>query len=101
MGAYRIPLEPAYLLASSHLSSGLCSNLLVSRAGFGQDTTARSARPRVWWQSWHPFDLEWMKRVGVGGVQTFDASLMIPEVVEKRRRRFAEARPFLERSATE
>lgn len=29
-------------------------------------------------------DLEWMKRIGLGGVQAFDASLMTPQVVEKR-----------------
>lgn len=50
------------------------------------------ARPRVWWH-WldgnisEPgivADLEWMKRIGLGGVQTFDASLMAPQVVERR-----------------
>ena len=30
------------------------------------------------------FDLEWMKRVGIGGLQNFDAALMTPKVVEKR-----------------
>src|SRR5581483_11939931 len=29
-------------------------------------------------------DLEWMKRVGLGGFQNFDASLNTPQVVEKR-----------------
>jgi hypothetical protein len=29
-------------------------------------------------------DLEWMKRIGIGGFQTFDASLGTPQVVEKR-----------------
>jgi len=29
-------------------------------------------------------DLEWMKRVGIGGLQNFDAALMTPQVVEKR-----------------
>ncbi|HEV7714564.1 MAG TPA: glycosyl hydrolase, partial [Steroidobacteraceae bacterium] len=29
-------------------------------------------------------DLDWMKRVGIGGVQNFDASLGTPQVVEKR-----------------
>jgi (4-O-methyl)-D-glucuronate---lignin esterase len=42
-----------------------------------------SARPRVWWH-WRngnvtregiTLDLEWMKRVGIGGVQMFDASI--------------------------
>jgi hypothetical protein len=29
-------------------------------------------------------DLEWMKRIGIGGFQTFDASLGTPQVVDKR-----------------
>lgn len=51
-----------------------------------------SAKPRVWWHWMNgnitkegiKGDLEWMKRVGIGGVQNFDASLFTPQVVEKR-----------------
>ena len=51
-----------------------------------------SARPRVWWHWMNGnitkegirLDLEWMKRVGIGGFQNFDASLLTPQVVEKR-----------------
>lgn len=51
-----------------------------------------SARPRVWWHWMNgnitkdgiQKDLEWMKRVGIGGFQNFDASLLTPQVVEKR-----------------
>src|SRR6516165_11831578 len=51
-----------------------------------------SAKPRVWWH-WMSgnitregirADLEWMKRVGIGGFQNFDAALNTPQVVEKR-----------------
>ncbi|QAY78116.1 glycosyl hydrolase [Sphingosinicella sp. BN140058] len=50
------------------------------------------ARPRVWWHWMNgniskdgiAKDLAWMKRVGIGGVQTFDANLATPQVVEKR-----------------
>jgi hypothetical protein len=51
-----------------------------------------SARPFVWWH-WMDgnvskdgikSDLEWMKRVGIGGVQTFDASLGTPQKVAHR-----------------
>jgi len=51
-----------------------------------------SAKPRVWWH-WMSgnvtkegikADLEWMKRVGIGGFQNFDAGLNTPQVVEKR-----------------
>jgi hypothetical protein len=50
------------------------------------------ARPRVWWH-WMSgniteegigLDMEWMKRVGLGGMQNFDAALNTPQVVEKR-----------------
>lgn len=51
-----------------------------------------SAKPRVWWHWMNgnvskdgiQADLEWMKRVGIGGFQNFDASLNTPRVVEKR-----------------
>ena len=51
-----------------------------------------SARPRVWWHWMNGniteegirLDLEWMKRIGLGGAQTFDAQLQTPQVVEKR-----------------
>jgi hypothetical protein len=51
-----------------------------------------AARPRVWWH-WMDgnvtkdgikSDLEWMKRIGIGGVQTFDASLGTPQKVTHR-----------------
>ena len=82
--------------------------LLASIAAFGQeprpgqvstDSLQRdflnppaAARPRVWWhwmngnitQQGIRRDLEWMKRVGIGGLQNFDAELMTPKVVEKR-----------------
>ena len=51
-----------------------------------------SARPRVWWHWMNGnitkdgirLDLEWMKRVGIGGFQNFDAALNTPQVVDKR-----------------
>lgn len=51
-----------------------------------------SARPRVWWHWMNGnitregirLDLEWMKRVGIGGFQNFDAALLTPQVVERR-----------------
>jgi hypothetical protein len=51
-----------------------------------------SAKPRVWWHWMNgnitkegiQADQEWMKRVGIGGFQNFDASLNTPQVVEKR-----------------
>lgn len=51
-----------------------------------------SARPRVWWHWMNGNvtkagileDLDWMKRIGIAGVQNFDASLDTPQVVDKR-----------------
>ena len=51
-----------------------------------------SARPRVWWHWMNgnvskdgiAKDLAWMKRVGIGGVQNFDANLNTPQIVDKR-----------------
>ena len=68
-------------------------------ASRGGDAMARDflnppavARPRVWWhwmngnitQEGIRLDLEWMKRVGIGGLQNFDAALNTPKVVDKR-----------------
>lgn len=51
-----------------------------------------SARPRVWWHWMNgnittdgiAKDLEWMKRIGIGGLQNFDANIGTPQVVDKR-----------------
>jgi len=51
-----------------------------------------SAKPRVWWHWMNgnitkegiKADLEWMKRVGIGGFQNFDAAFATPQVVDKR-----------------
>ena len=60
------------------------------KAGFV--TPPSSARPRVWWHWMNGNvtkdgirkDLEWMKRVGIGGMQNFDANLVTPQIVDKR-----------------
>jgi len=51
-----------------------------------------SARPRVWWHWMNgnvtkegvASDLAWLKSVGIGGVQNFDANLDTPKVVDQR-----------------
>jgi hypothetical protein len=81
--------------ASAQTASGGGSPAEVARAdplrdGF-RDPPA-SARPRTWWhwlngnitEQGIVADLEWMKRIGLGGVQTFDASLMTPQIVDRR-----------------
>src|SRR4051812_19044133 len=55
-------------------------------------TPPDDAKPRVWWHWMNgnvtregiTADLEWMKRVGIGGMQMFDGSLGTPQFVEKR-----------------
>lgn len=52
----------------------------------------QSARPRVWWHWMNgnvtkdgiAKDLAWMKRVGIGGLQNFDANLETPQIVDER-----------------
>ncbi|NND68048.1 MAG: glycoside hydrolase [Halioglobus sp.] len=50
------------------------------------------ARPRVWWHWMNgniskagiQADIEWMSRIGIGGLQNFDAALNTPQLVEER-----------------
>jgi hypothetical protein len=52
----------------------------------------QSARPRIWWHWMNGniskegirSDLEWMNRIGLGGVQVFDAALSTPLIVDHR-----------------
>ena len=52
----------------------------------------QSARPRVWWHWMNgnvtkdgiQKDIDWMSKTGLGGLQNFDASLMTPQLVDKR-----------------
>jgi hypothetical protein len=87
------------------MSSALCRGVLAMVAGLvaGQALAADplregftdppgSARPRVWWhwmngnitQDGIAKDLAWLKSVGVGGVQNFDANLATPQIVDQR-----------------
>ncbi|QRQ99844.1 glycosyl hydrolase [Dyadobacter sandarakinus] len=55
-------------------------------------TPPDAAKPRVWWHWMNgnitkegiTKDLEWMKRVGIGGFQNFDASLFTPNVTPRK-----------------
>lgn len=57
----------------------------------GFQTPPASAQPHVWWHWMNGnvtkegirADLEWMKRIGIGGMQNFDASLATPRVVDR------------------
>ena len=85
------------LLAGTLLGAGLLEHPASAQtpsdplaAGFADPPA--SARPRVWWhwmngnitQDGITKDLEWMKRVGIGGLQNFDANLTTPQIVDHR-----------------
>ncbi len=72
------------------LAATLASAQDPLKSGF--ENPPESAKPRVWWHWMNgnitkegiKLDLEWMHRAGLGGFQNFDASMMTPQVVEKR-----------------
>lgn len=81
------------LLSFSVLTSCYSSSkaqLINLKEGF--QNPPESAKPRVWWHWMNgniskegiKADLEWMKRIGIGGFQNFDAGLASPQVVKKR-----------------
>lgn len=79
------------------LSALLAASALVAPAAAqtldeGFRNPPASARPRVWWHWLNgnvtregiDKDLDWMARMGIGGVQNFDANLATPQIVDKR-----------------
>jgi hypothetical protein len=91
-----IRLPVAITLAATLLASTSALAQTQDKAGDpladGFRDPPMTARPRVWWhwlngnvtEDGIVKDLEWMKRIGLGGVQHFDASLMTPQIVDKR-----------------
>jgi len=86
------------LRVSAWIVLGSCMLILTGRAAEKSAPDAleaefasppASARPRVWWhwmngnvtQEGIQLDLEWMRRIGLGGVQNFDAAFATPEIV--------------------
>lgn len=70
----------------------LAAPALADELADGFANPPQSARPRVWWHWMNgnvtkdgiDKDLDWMARMGIGGVQNFDASLMTPQIVKER-----------------
>ncbi|HWI87580.1 MAG TPA: glycosyl hydrolase [Sphingomonas sp.] len=64
--------------------------ILSLEAGFARPPA--SARPRAWWhwmngnvtQDGIAKDLQWMHRIGIGGVHAFDVALATPQIVDRR-----------------
>lgn len=81
-------LRLAALLACTVLATPVLADELAD----GFRNPPQSARPRVWWHWMNgnvtkegiDKDLDWMARMGIGGVQNFDASLMTPQIVKER-----------------
>ncbi|QGP81183.1 glycosyl hydrolase [Sphingobium sp. CAP-1] len=83
------------------LRSSAASILLLSSVAWGQSDPLldgfrdppASARPHVWWHWMNgniesdgaKRDLEWMKRIGIGGVHLFEAGMGVPTIVPQRR----------------
>jgi hypothetical protein len=85
------PVRAALLLALMGCGAGV-SQTSGDALDHAFQTPPDSAKPRVWWHWMNgnitkdgiQRDLEWMKRAGIGGFQTFDASLDTPQIVERR-----------------
>ncbi|CAN7340515.1 glycosyl hydrolase [Phenylobacterium sp. LjRoot225] len=94
MQGRKMKVLAAALLASTALAGAARSQGAPAEASLqaGFQNPPNSARPRVWWhwmngnitQDGIRKDIEWMSRVGIGGLQNFDAELMTPKVVETR-----------------
>jgi len=82
------PFRIAALLACTMLALPAHADDLAD----GFHNPPQSARPRVWWHWLNgnittdgiDKDLDWMARMGIGGVQNFDASLQTPQIVAER-----------------
>ena len=86
------------VLASGVLSSP-CRHIEAAMPSRVQDALVSgflhppdAAKPRIWWhwingnitEAGIKLDLEWMSRIGLGGVQTFDAAIGTPKIVDQR-----------------
>ena len=82
----------ASLLSCGQAVDQKASETTLQELKAGWQTPPQDARPRVWWHWMNGNitkegirkDLEWMKRIGLGGFQHFDANLATPQVVDKR-----------------
>ncbi len=81
--AFSLLLLSTHVEAQDHDAGTLYTNFV---------TPPNAAKPRVWWHWMNGNitkngireDLEWMHRIGIGGFQNFDASLLTPQIVKKR-----------------
>lgn len=82
----------AWLLLASLVTAHAWPQTAADALEQGFKTPPPSARPLVWWHWMNgnitkegiDLDLDWMKRIGLGGFQNFDAALNTPKVVNQR-----------------
>src|SRR6266487_5885115 len=91
-----MPMKKIFLFSALSMISvvALSQTSITSKDSLYKNfvTPTDAAKPRVWWHWMNgnitkdgiQKDLEWMKRSGIGGFQNFDASLMTPQIVQKR-----------------
>jgi len=80
------------LLSTILLSVLLTGNVQAQSLQQEFGNPGNEARPRVWWHWLNGNitkdgirkDLEWMQRVGIGGVHNFDAGLLTPQMIPER-----------------
>ncbi|MFM6831437.1 MAG: glycosyl hydrolase [Novosphingobium sp.] len=92
---------PMRHLLNSAACAGLAASILLTNIALGREKPSleesfrdppQEARPQVWWHWLNGNvtkegirkDIEWMKRAGIGGAQTFDINFSTPTVVDKR-----------------
>lgn len=88
----RITVTTFALLVASAAHAQSASQPPADALLAGFQSPPDTAHPRVWWHwmngnvSWDGVqkDMEWMKRVGIAGLQSFDAGRTTPQVVEQR-----------------
>ena len=92
MGRTRNPFVAILVLIAMLASTSPVSFAQGDALESGFVQPPESAKPRVWWHWLNgnvtkegiTADLEWMKRVGIGGMQMFDGNLGTPVFVDKR-----------------
>ena len=90
VGLVMVVLAVACGTPSARLAEGSAATAAELEKGWADPP--QSARTRVWWHWMNGNvtkdgvrkDLEWMKRIGLGGVHNFDAALGTPTIVDKR-----------------
>ncbi|WP_242123672.1 glycosyl hydrolase [Sphingobium sp. Sx8-8] len=85
-------MKSTRLVAAMLACTAFLSPALADPLADGFRDPPQSARPRVWWHWMNgnvtkdgiDKDLDWLSRIGIGGVQNFDANLQTPQIVKER-----------------